>query len=133
MNEQASNQPIAEAVIPVKADLSEFQRQVDDALDLLSRRLGEAAEAAAKGFKDKMIAALDDVSQRLDPLIEKAGTLGTAPTQQPQGGGGNDKNEESDLSVNVRQLTEKVSDCDTTLRKIDGTVTLISSRVGNIR
>jgi len=134
MAENFDNTPVAEATIPVKADLSEFTRAIDDALLELDRKLAAAADAAAKGFGDKLGATLDDIAQKLDALIVKADTMAAGGKQQQQQGGQSEQQQGGDgagLVSDIRDIGRKVDDLVTNTGTIATVLDGIAARVGN--
>lgn len=131
MADTFDNSPIAEATIPVRADLTEFNRSVEDALIEIERRFSAAAEAAAKGFADKVGDALDDVAKKLDALITKADTFKIqapeaqqAKTNEQSQQGAGDLSELRDIG---RKVDDIVTATGTMIVQLDG----ISARLGN--
>lgn len=132
MAENFDNTPVAEATIPVKADLTEFQRAIDDALLEIDRKLAATAEAAAKGFTDKIGSALDDIAQKLDAIIVKADTMGAGGKAQGQQDGKAEQEQSgSGLSAQVRDIATKVDAATDSLNSIEATVGIIAGRMGN--
>ena len=131
MADTFDNSPIAEATIPVKADLTEFNRAVDDALLEIERRFAVAAEAAAKGFTDKVGDAMDDVAKKLDALIAKADTFKIqAPEAQQAKTGEQNQQGAGDLSE-LRDIGRKVDDLVTATGTISVQLDGINARLGN--
>lgn len=130
MAENFDNSPVAEATIPVRADMTEFTRAVDDALVEIERKIGDAAQAAAKGFADKIGDALDEVAKKLDALITKADTFKIQVPEQQQSKTEQGQQQAGDLSE-LRDIGRKVDDISTAtgtmIVQLDG----IAARLGN--
>lgn len=132
MAENLDNSPVAEATIPVKADLSEFNRSVEEALLDIERKMGEAAQNAAKGFADKVGDALDEVTKKLDALIAKAESFKiqapeTQQAKQTEQGGQGATGETSELRDIGRKVDDLVTGQGTIIVALDN----IGSRLGN--
>lgn len=130
MAENFDNSPVAEATIPVKADITEFTRAVEDALLEIERKLGDAAQAAAKGFSDKIGDALDEVTKKLDTLIAKADAFKIETPDGQQGKSEQGQSSGSDISE-LRDIGRKVDDLVTTTGTISTQLDAIGARLGN--